>query len=588
MRPSSAISFESGLDRGVPWGRDLITFMTSAAGYMMRTLQKPRKNKSSKRQVNHRRFLHNMIQRKFTEIEAANHQLATALFSTDTESQRQSEAKSTQEHESEKNLKKATTVFGEDETKHLDEDNDTRTLDSLVIKPHKNSLMNTSPNNPNNGKVNQIREDGEEAECSDENSPQEITELTGEREQFQWASAELSDLTPLTNIIVEDSVFTSHASIERITDYSQVQISNSPEGEQQYLGLTLFDLSPTSPVSPLSLNSCDFDVQIQPDNDHTCQIQHIAENLQMDLMENFELLDSEEYLQNIDQMDMAAVWDIHNEEDLSCFQDSLPFLNISHTDFSMDKQATCGKRDIFGGLHQNTTIPENPVQITNSDDNLGSNITYNLGHYGSSGHHNQASQTKEAMNCYINQPEISTAVKNQVQNSSRGTWTICEQGKCLSHILRELKHNPSDQFQPKNWEQHLNYYNHEPSKEKSPCYMITDEEKKTTESGSTLNPLLDLSSPEELSYSIANCYDFAIPLQANGNCLGDSCSFSNHGGNQSIPSFDGVAQSFPAPYQNPHPHPVSTPPLNDDWLFSNIATEVNFNSMVRSHGHAYC
>lgn len=44
--------------------------------------------------------------RKFTEIEAANHQLATALFSTDTESQRQSEAKSTQEHESEKNLKK--------------------------------------------------------------------------------------------------------------------------------------------------------------------------------------------------------------------------------------------------------------------------------------------------------------------------------------------------------------------------------------------------------------------------------------------------------------------------------------------------
>ncbi|TNN81019.1 hypothetical protein EYF80_008675 [Liparis tanakae] len=43
---------------------------------MMRTLQKPRKNRPSKRQVNHRRFLHNMIQRKFADIEAANHRLA--------------------------------------------------------------------------------------------------------------------------------------------------------------------------------------------------------------------------------------------------------------------------------------------------------------------------------------------------------------------------------------------------------------------------------------------------------------------------------------------------------------------------------
>uniref|UniRef100_A0A673FPE8 Uncharacterized protein n=1 Tax=Sinocyclocheilus rhinocerous TaxID=307959 RepID=A0A673FPE8_9TELE len=83
MRPSSILTFEPGLESGVPWGRDLFTFVTSAAGHMMRTLQRPRKNKPSKRQVNHRRFLHNMIQRKFAEIEAANHQLASALFSTD-------------------------------------------------------------------------------------------------------------------------------------------------------------------------------------------------------------------------------------------------------------------------------------------------------------------------------------------------------------------------------------------------------------------------------------------------------------------------------------------------------------------------
>lgn len=63
MRPSLSVTLETGLERGVPWGRDLYTFVTSAAGHMMRTLQKPRKNRPSKRQVNHRRFLHNMIQR---------------------------------------------------------------------------------------------------------------------------------------------------------------------------------------------------------------------------------------------------------------------------------------------------------------------------------------------------------------------------------------------------------------------------------------------------------------------------------------------------------------------------------------------
>ncbi|CAJ1062372.1 uncharacterized protein LOC122881926 [Xyrichtys novacula] len=78
-------SLEPGLERGVPWGRDLYTFVTSAAGHMMRTLQKPRKNRPSKRQVNHRRFLHNMIQRKLADIEAANHKLAPALDNNEKE-----------------------------------------------------------------------------------------------------------------------------------------------------------------------------------------------------------------------------------------------------------------------------------------------------------------------------------------------------------------------------------------------------------------------------------------------------------------------------------------------------------------------
>ncbi|XP_068507894.1 uncharacterized protein [Syngnathus scovelli] len=86
MQASVSVPLEPGPERGAPWGRDLYTFVTSAAGHMMRTLQKPRKNRPSKRQVNHRRFLHNMIQRKFADIEAANRQLASALYLKEVES----------------------------------------------------------------------------------------------------------------------------------------------------------------------------------------------------------------------------------------------------------------------------------------------------------------------------------------------------------------------------------------------------------------------------------------------------------------------------------------------------------------------
>ncbi|KAJ8354874.1 hypothetical protein SKAU_G00224410 [Synaphobranchus kaupii] len=85
MRPSSSLIYEPGAERGIPRGRDLFTFVTSAASHMMRTLQRPRKSRPSKRQVNHRRFLHNMIQGKFAEIEAANRQLSTAIFSREGE-----------------------------------------------------------------------------------------------------------------------------------------------------------------------------------------------------------------------------------------------------------------------------------------------------------------------------------------------------------------------------------------------------------------------------------------------------------------------------------------------------------------------
>ncbi|XP_072281379.1 uncharacterized protein C19orf85 homolog [Pyxicephalus adspersus] len=62
-------------------GRDLFTFVTVASSHIMRTLQRPKKSRPTKRKVNHRRFLQNQICRKYAIIEAATHQLATSIFS---------------------------------------------------------------------------------------------------------------------------------------------------------------------------------------------------------------------------------------------------------------------------------------------------------------------------------------------------------------------------------------------------------------------------------------------------------------------------------------------------------------------------
>ncbi|CAM2110237.1 uncharacterized protein C19orf85 homolog [Caretta caretta] len=61
-------------------GRDLVTFVTVASSHMMRTLQRPHKSRPSKRRVNHRRFLHNQISRRFADIEASTHRLASSIL----------------------------------------------------------------------------------------------------------------------------------------------------------------------------------------------------------------------------------------------------------------------------------------------------------------------------------------------------------------------------------------------------------------------------------------------------------------------------------------------------------------------------
>ncbi|XP_066568962.1 chromosome 16 C19orf85 homolog [Amia ocellicauda] len=84
MRPQCPLTPSPGVSscphRGGAGGRDLLTFVTSAGGHIARSLQRPPRARE-RRRVNHRRFLHNLIHRKFAEIEAANRQLASAILS---------------------------------------------------------------------------------------------------------------------------------------------------------------------------------------------------------------------------------------------------------------------------------------------------------------------------------------------------------------------------------------------------------------------------------------------------------------------------------------------------------------------------
>ncbi|KAL6488579.1 hypothetical protein MHYP_G00023200 [Metynnis hypsauchen] len=599
MRPSSTMSFEPGLDRGVPWGRDLFTFVTSAAGHMMRTLQKPRKNKPSKRQVNHRRFLHNMIQRKFAEIEAANQQLASALFSADT-SQSQSEMKSSHKNEV-KNLRNATADSCETETppKQQDKGNDCRTLNTLVVNPETSFLKSKVLNHLNSGEGSQTWEGVEQFEHSRENSPQ-TTDFSCEREQIQSTAADLDNLAQVTNIILEESVFSWLESTERRRQNSDADTLGSPDVEQQYLGIALFDMSPTSAaVSPFSLDSCDFEEQMHQDGDHSSEMQHVTESFQVDVMENLELLDSMEgYLQSHhgDQRNLASVWHMQSEEDQSYFQDNLTFFNTSHEGCVMDNQTDCAVGVITGleAGSQVTMLQESSVKALNVEHDLIDTVACSLAPCGSSCHQNQTRyadldmQIELTKDCYQSQsePDINITVSKEDQFSACGSWSMSEKNlkdleQCNfadhsidDQVLQRLEHGHPNHALTKYWDQQ---------------HVLTDVEKNIIQTETTLcpNSVYD-SPPGPVSLSTAQWYGLGMPALANNDCRGESCSYSSCDEDGSIPSFEGVAQSFPAPARKLHPKPVSTPPLNEDWLFSNIIAEVDFTGMVRSAKCTYC
>lgn len=497
-------------------------------------------------------------------------------------------------------------------TKQQDEANERKTLHSAVVNHDISFLKNQALNHRNSGEGSQPWEGVEEFEISQENSLQQTADFNYDKEEIQSTAADMDNLSQVTNIILEDSVFTWLESIERIRQNSDTYNPKSDDVEQQCLGITLFDMLPASPaVSPLSLDSCDFEEQMQPDSDPSSEVQQITESLQMDVMENPELLDfSGGYLQSqfSDHRNMASVWNMQNEEGQNFFQDNLMFPNVPHEGYVSDDLTDCVDGVTTGGLEagpQASMLLESSVRDINAEC-----VACTSAPCRPTCHQNRtrnaARQTGLSKDCYVSEPgtDIITTISKEGQYSASCSWSISDRsskGLELSHISnnspdnqvpQRLEHVHTNQSLSKYWDQYHGHKVHTPSRVTDSYYVLEDAEKNIVQTEVTLDPNSSLdpvhASPlNPLSLS-THCYGYDVPTQANGNCRGGSCMYSSNEGDGNIPSFEGVAQSFPVPVHKPHPHPISTLPLNDDWLFSNIVTEEDFNGIAISPEVSYC
>ncbi|KAK7157385.1 hypothetical protein R3I93_008769 [Phoxinus phoxinus] len=557
MRPSSILTFEPGPEHGVPWGRDLFTFVTSAAGHMMRTLQKPRKNKPSKRQVNHRRFLHNMIQRKFAEIEAANHKLASALFSTEKLPDHLTPtlsriAKEVTDQSPKPSKKAIETFINADKTEGLPEQQE-----DVCDLWTSDSLMETNVADKSFSQCKSFNSTGTnlrtEKNCNAaiKHNPGHIIE--GNSVERQPPSSDLESF--------EESVSSWLGSIERT--YPKPCLSKHSDMKLFPTGVEVSDLSPTSPViSLLSLDSCDLEVQMLIDAEHGVQTQDrtIVESLQMDIIDDFELLDCYDnhedlLIQNSDPKYKMAEWMVRSEEDLqeaSAFPSSLDSdaenltgfgvgtSNLSQNGQEFEFDVLCNQEPHRRSFHHNQT-------------NYSMNHNNILeGHFGrvepctrTNGKEDGYSDTDvSALDGIVSSHHMFPALENQLDSQS----------KRIDHDI---------------WEQQPLKSSHKnsSSQETDQYLMMQDTDIRNFVQVENLN-----QTGSGLQCPIMCCLE--------GFCYhkGESCFYSKFRGNQSSHNFEGVARSFPATLHKIHPTPIPTPPLDDDWLFSNIVAEDELNN----------
>ncbi|XP_016328765.1 uncharacterized protein LOC107678122 [Sinocyclocheilus anshuiensis] len=570
MRPSSILTFEPGLESGVPWGRDLFTFVTSAAGHMMRTLQRPRKNKPSKRQVNHRRFLHNMIQRKFAEIEAANHQLASALFSTDKPSNdltpRISHIVTEVTDQSPKLSKKAVETFiNADKTEALPEQQedvcDLWTLDSLLETHVVDKSFSQC-------KFSNRRGENPRTDCKAlKNNPGSSMEKdTGFSLERQPASTDLESLTQMTNSLLEDSMSSWFGSIERTRTYSKPRLTKCSDMKLLHIEVDVPDLSPPSPViSLLSLDSCDLEVQMLIDAEHCVQTQdaNIVESLQMDMVDDLDFLDCSsnhgDLLTHNDDL-KCNEWMGHSEEDGRCLQETCVFPSSTDSDLENLTGSDGGTSNSMSNLGQ-------------TGHEFFANVLCSQEPHRRSFHHDQVNFTMNHNTILENrfgQVEPWMKMNGKEDGYSDTDFYVMDGNISSHHIFPGFKSQleQSKRILYDNWEQQ-----HLKSSYKNFTSPVTDQIMMQD------TDIRNIVQVENLCQTLPGP-QCPIMCCLEGFCYHkeESCFYSQFN------NFEGVARSFPATLRKLHPTPIPTPPLDDDWLFSNIVAEEEVNSMNNTFG----
>ncbi len=439
------------------------------------------------------------------------------------------------------------------------------TLDSLLdthaadksFSPHK--FSNSRGTNPRTEK------DGKALENNPASSVEKDIDFSLSFER-QPASTDLESLTQMNNSLLEDSMSSWFGSIERTRTYSKPRLTKHHDVKLLPTDVDVPDLSPPSPViSLLSLDSCDLEVHMLIDAEHNVnQMQDatIIESLQTDVVDDLDLLDCSGTHEDLDKM---AEWMDHSEEDGRCLQGTCSF--PSSLDSDLENLTGSG-----GGA-------------TNSMSNLGqtghecfANVLCSQEPHRHIFHHDQINYDMNHNNiledCFgLVEPCMKTNGKEDGYLDT--DFSVIDGNVSKNHMFPgfERQLDQSKRILYDNWEQ-------QPLKSSYKDYTSADQIMlQGTDNRNIENNIVHVENLNQ-TLSGPQC---PIMCCLEGFCYHeeDSCFYTKFRGSH---NFEGVARSFPATLHKLHPTPIPTPPLDDDWLFSNIVADEEINSMNNTFG----
>lgn len=380
---------------------------------------------------------------------------------------------------------------------------------------------------------------------------------SGFSSETQPASTDLESLTQMPNSLLEDSTSSWFGSTERT--YLKQRLTKNMKLLPTEVDVP--DLCPLSPViSLLSLDSCDLEAQMLIDAEHRVQTQDgtIVESLQMDMVDD--LLDCSGNHGDLlphyeDPRCKMADWMDQSEEDGRCLLETCVFPS------SLDSGYGLGTSNSMSNLGQtsheffaNVLCSQEPHRLDHDQ------VNYTLNH------------NNILEDCF---DQVEPWMKiNGKEDGCSNTDFYAMDGNISSQLIFpgfKSQLDQSKKFLYDIWEQ--------PPQE-SPCKAYT-----SPVTDQIMMQDADIRNVDKNIVQVQNLPGPQCPIMCclEGFCYHEeeSCFFR---GSQSSYNFEGVARSFPATLHKLHPTPIPTPPLDEDWMFSNIVPEEEVNSMSNTFG----